>query len=53
MTENEINYFLDEVAKQQQDLTHLQRELITSIEGLRSELRTAMQPMMEPKFKNK
>lgn len=52
MTEQEINYFLDKVTEQQQDLSQMQRELIESIEGLRSELRTAMQPMMEPKFKN-
>jgi hypothetical protein len=52
MTEQEINYFLDEVAKQQQDLTYLQRELIESIEALRSELAKAMAPMTEPKFKN-
>lgn len=44
MTEQETNYFLDGVTVKQ--------DLIESIEGLRSELRTAMQPMMEPVYKD-
>ena len=44
MNEQEINYFLDGVTVKQ--------DLIESIEGLRSELRTAMQPMMEPVYKD-
>ena len=43
MNEQEINYFLDGVTAKQ--------DLIASIEGLRSELHRAMQPMMEPKLK--
>ena len=43
MNENEINYFLDEVTTKQ--------ELIESIEALRTELRHAMAPMMEPVYK--
>ena len=43
MNEQEINYFLDGVTTKQ--------DLIASIEGLRSELHRAMQPMMEPKLK--
>jgi Fic family protein len=44
MNEQEINYFLDGVTAKQ--------DLIESIEALRSELRTAMQPMMEPVYKS-
>ena len=43
MTEQETNYFLDGVTAKQ--------DLIESIEALRSELATAMAPMMEPKLK--
>ena len=43
MNEQEINYFLDGVTAKQ--------DLIESIEGLRTELHRAMQPMMEPKLK--
>jgi hypothetical protein len=43
MNEQEINYFLDGVTAKQ--------DLIESIEALRSELATAMAPMMEPKLK--
>ena len=43
MTEQEIDYFLDGVK--------LNEELITSIEGLRTELHRAMQPMFEPVLK--
>ena len=43
MTNQEINYFLDEVTAKQ--------ELIESIEGLREEMRKAMAPMMEPVYK--
>ena len=43
MTEQEINYFLDEVTVKQ--------ELIESIELLRTELAQAMAPMLEPKYK--
>ena len=43
MTQQEINYFLDGVSTKQ--------ELIESIEALRTELRTAMAPMMEPVYK--
>lgn len=44
MTEQEINYFLDEVT--------LNQQLIESIEGLRAELRNAMAPMLStPKYK--
>lgn len=44
MNKQEINYFLDGVTAKQ--------DLIESIEGLRSELRTAMQPMMKPVYKD-
>jgi len=43
MNEKEINYFLDGVT--------LKQELIESIEALRTELRKAMAPMMEPVYK--
>lgn len=43
MNEHEINYFLEGVTAKQ--------DLIDSIEALRSELATAMAPMMEPKLK--
>jgi len=44
MNEQEIDYFLEGVTVKQ--------DLITSIEALRSELHTAMQPMMEPVYKS-
>ena len=43
MTEQELDYFLDGVKQNEQ--------LITSIEGLRTELHRAMQPMFEPVLK--
>ena len=43
MNKQELDYFLDGVTAKQ--------DLIASIEGLRTELHRAMQPMMEPKLK--